>query len=157
MSGACGSQAVVRSVISLRKTRARRSTRRRHRVTLNEVCVNSVSTNRRFHWILISVLLLIGIFPASIASRHAKGFHVVQRAACRAIGAHDSLSAATTRIKRPSQTRAVGFILIALLLNLFAIKLSRAGRVYRLILRFRCSSLWPPSLLFRPPPVSAIA
>ena len=119
--------------------------------------MNSVRTNRRFHWILISVLLLIGIFPASIASRRAKGFHVVQRAACRAIGARDSLSSATTRVKRPSQTRAIAFILLALLINLFAIKLSGVERVYQLILRFRCSSLWPPSLLFRPPPVSTVA
>ncbi len=89
--------------------------------------MNSVTTTRRFHWILISFLLLLGIFPASVASRRSKGLHVVQRAASRAIGAHDSLSA-TTRIKRPSQPpRTVAFILLALLINLFPFKLSRVG------------------------------
>lgn len=122
----------------------------------DEVRVNFVTTNRRFHWILVSVLLLLGIFPASVASRRSKGFHAVQRAASRAIGAHDSLSA-TTRIKRPLPPRTLGFIVLALLLNPFTFRLSRVGRVYRVILRFRCSRLWPPSLLFRPPPVPTVA
>jgi hypothetical protein len=118
--------------------------------------VNSVTTTRRSRWILISFLLLLGIFPSSVASRRSRGLHVVQRAASRAIGAHDSLSA-TAKIERPVPPRTVAFVILALLIDLFPFRPIRVGRLYRVILRFRCSNLWPPSLLFRPPPVSSLA
>lgn len=118
--------------------------------------MSSVTKNRRFHWILISVLLFLGIFPSSVVSRRSKGDHIPQRAASRAIGAQSSLTAAN-RDERPSPGPILSFIIFALLANLFSFRLVRAWGLYSTIRRHVHSTLWPLPLLFRPPPVSVVA
>lgn len=122
------------------------------------VIPNSGATHRRLQWLFASALLFFGIFVASTASPIPS--HIPQCAGARAIGARTSLASVARESKPDSTTSAappVLFAAVILLAPLLAprLRLERmTAPVVRLIVR---SSLFRPSLLFRPPPAVSLA
>jgi hypothetical protein len=116
--------------------------------------LSSETKSRRLHWILASFLLFFGIFGASMTGPIPS--HVPQCAGARAIGARTSLASAA-RESRPVSVQAVTLFIAAVLLNIFDVQLRRARRVTPAIRSIVRSTLWSPSLLFRPPPFASLA
>jgi hypothetical protein len=113
----------------------------------------SGQASRRFHWVLLSALLFLGIYAGNLPC--CNNSHFPQRVASRAIGANGGLSVAV-QMERPSPVVVFDIVLLAFVANLFVFPI-RKRRSDSPTLRKVISSVWLPPLLFRPPPVSLVS